>query len=129
MRRAAPWLLLVTGILLVSSAAAHGFLGWPAIRDGLVQTQASNDLTRAIGIGWLYGSAAMLAFGVLVLQAWRWARAGQPAASGVAGWIGLLYLGFGTWAYVSSGLNPHFFAFIVPGVLLGMGWVGLRDKE
>lgn len=129
MRRAAPWLLLVTGILLVVSAAAHGVFGWPAIQDGLVTAQAANDLTRAIGIGWLYGSGAMLAFGILVLQAWRWARAGRPGAAGVVGWISLLYLGFGTWAYVQSAFNPHFFAFIVPGVLLGLGWVGLRKQE
>lgn len=127
MRGVAPWLLLVVGILLVSSAAAHGFLGWPAMRDGLAEAQASEELTQAIGIGWLYGSAAMLAFGVLILQAWWWARTGKPGAAAVAGWISLLYLGFGGWAYVTSSFNPHFFAFIVPGVLLAVAWLGVKE--
>ena len=127
MRRLAPWLLFLVGILLLLSAAAHGFAGWSAMREGLAETDASEDLTQAIGIGWLYGGAAMLAFGVLVLQAWWWARAGKAGAAAIAGWISLLYLGFGGWAYVTSSFNPHFFAFLVPGVLLAVAWLGAKE--
>jgi len=126
MSRTARWLLLVAGILLLLTAAAHAFIGWPAIREELLASEAPGSLVRAIGIGWLYGSAAMLTFGVIALTVWWWAQTGKMMMGRVAGVIALLYLGFGTWAFFYSSLNPHFIGFIVLGVLLGAASYELR---
>lgn len=82
MKRAAPWLLLVTGILLILSAGAHALLGWPMVRGALQDFRVEDGLVQGVGIGWLYGSAAMLTFGALVLTVWWWTRTGRVAAAG-----------------------------------------------
>ena len=69
--------LFGTGALLISSSFAHAFLGWPAIRQALVASNVDPGLVQGIGVGWLYGSAAMLTFGVLTLLAWRSAGTGS----------------------------------------------------
>lgn len=126
MKRAAPWLLLVTGILLILSAGAHAFLGWPMLRGELQKSRVDDGLIQGVGIGWLYGSAAMLTFGALVLTAWWWTRTGRIVAATVSALISLLYLGFGTWALLESGFEPHFIGFVVIGLLLGLASLGLR---
>ncbi len=128
MSRAARWLLLVVGVLLVLSAAAHALLGWPAIRAALLTSQAQGDVTQDVGIGWLYGSAAMLTFGVITLTVWWSARAGKVLSVAITAPISLLYLGFGTWAFVHSSLNPHFIGFIILGALLAVASYGLRCR-
>ena len=117
MKRAAPWMLLITGTLLILSALAHAFLGWRAIRGALIASHAPGDLTEAIGIGWLYGSAAMAAFGVIVLMVGASARAGDLSTVKIVFPIGITYLIFGTAAFLYSSLNPHFLGFIVLGLL------------
>ena len=126
MRRAAPWLLLLAGILLVLSAGAHAFLGWPMVRSELQEFRAADGLLQDVGIGWLYGSAAMLTFAALVLTVWWWTRTGRVVAASVSALISLLYLGFGTWALVESAFDLNFLAFLVLGLLLGLASFGLR---
>jgi hypothetical protein len=127
MKRASPWLLLVSGILLLATAAAHGLLGWPAVRGELDAVHPPDDIVRAISIGWLYGSAAMAAFGVLALGAWRAARTGRMPVAGVAGTISALYVGFGGWALVRTSGGAHFIAFVALGLLLGLAAYGARE--
>jgi len=64
---------------------AHAFLRWPAIRGELVSSQVPADLGKAIGIGRLYGSGAMLTFGVMVLMVGWPGRAGHVGVVKVAG--------------------------------------------
>lgn len=129
MRRAAPWLLLLTGILLILSAGAHAFLGWPMVRSALQESRVDEGVIQAMGIGWLYGGAAMITFGILVLTLWRWTMTGRVTASTVAAQISLLYLGFGAWALVESAFDPQFIVFIVPGCLLGIASFALRKAR
>lgn len=118
MSRTARWMLLVTGVLLIASGLAHAFLGWPAIRRELVTSQVPADLGEAIGSGWLYGSGAMLTFGVMVLMVGWPGSAGHVGVAKVAGPIGIFYLIFGVSAWLYSSLNPHFIGFMVLGLLL-----------
>jgi hypothetical protein len=126
MRRASSLVLLVTGILLVFSGAAHALLGWPALRAELAQAQVPGDVSTAVAAGWLYGSGAMLTFGVLVLSIWWAGRRGRSDAARYVAPIALLYLVFGTAAFLST-RDPHFIGFIVLGGLLLFGWFGLRQ--
>lgn len=63
MGRARSILGVVTGFLLILSAAAHSLLGWKQLKSELEPLHAPADLVRAIGAGWNFGGAAMLAFG------------------------------------------------------------------
>jgi hypothetical protein len=128
MNRAASWLLLVTGILLLLSGAAHALLGLPAVQGELEAANVADDVGRGIAIGWSYGSAAMLTFGVVVLTLWWKGRTGSVTVGAVALPISLLYLAFGAWAFAYSSLSPHFIGFMVLGALLGAACLGLRGR-
>ena len=43
---------VVGGSLLILSSAAHAFLGWPAVRAALKDTNATEELTTDLTIGW-----------------------------------------------------------------------------
>lgn len=108
---------LVAGMLILSSAA-HSFLGWKQLGMDLAKLQAPADLVTGLAIGWYFGGAAMLAFGVIVLQLFRDFQQGRPVSLLPALIIAVVYLSFGLWALVASGFNPFFMVFIIPGILL-----------
>lgn len=109
--------MLATGLLLVASALAHAFLGWPAIRQALGEAGVDPELVLGVGVGWLYGSAAMLTFGVLTLASWRAVSRGHATAARVMWPIAALYLLFGAGAYLNTSFEPHFLGFIALGAL------------
>lgn len=111
---------ILTALLLVASAAAHAFLGWPAFRGPLAAAQVDADVVAALSIGWYFGSVSMLGFGVIVLHQALRRRAGRPVQPGPLWAIAVLYLGFGTTAFLARGLNPHFLLFAVTGLLVGL---------
>ena len=57
---------ILAGVLLVLSALAHAFLGWPAMLAGLTEAGAGDDLTGALAVGWYFGSMAMFVFGLMM---------------------------------------------------------------
>ncbi len=128
MRRASLWMLLAAGLFLLFCGVAHVAVGWRAIRGALQTAGVAHDLVSSIGFGWIYGGAAMFAFGVIVLSVWWWGRTGRFEATRVTSAVSALYLGFGGWAYVTSGLDAFFIGFIVIGVLLAVGSYGLKRR-
>ncbi|MGH9750292.1 MAG: hypothetical protein ACRD5D_04720 [Candidatus Polarisedimenticolia bacterium] len=128
-RSGPAWLIFAVGLFLLLSAGAHAFLGWPMNRRALIAAGAGADLIRPLAIGWNFGGAAMAAFGLILLAAWRRIRAGQGAAvGGVIGVIAAAYLVFGGAALVYTDFNPHFLLFVVPGLLLAAGLWLLRVR-
>ena len=105
----------LSGALLILSAGAHAFLGWPAMSDALAEVGAGADLSGALAVGWYFGSMAMLVFGLVVLGVTI--RRGDRRA---VRFIALGYLAFGLTAWLLRDLNPHFLLFIVTGVLLAL---------
>ena len=106
---------MLAGVVIVLSAGAHSFLGWPSIAGRLSATNTPADLVRGLRIGWQFGGVAMLAFGAIVLM--TFAPKGGPRSTRSAMLIGVLYVAFGAWALAST-RDPFFFIFLVPGVLL-----------
>jgi hypothetical protein len=104
------------GILLLSSVA-HGVLGWKAQAEALQQINASADLLGGLAAGWLFGSASMAAFGVILIGAARRLSRGDTAIATYVGPIAAAYLIYGVAAFVVLDFEPHFFVFIVPGLL------------
>jgi hypothetical protein len=115
-----PVLVLGLGTVLVFSAFAHAFLGWPAMRASLDAAGAPSELRDGLGVGWLFGSAAMATFGTIVLTAGNRLRRGDASGIATVRWIAICYLAFGLWAYVARGLAPHFLFFIAVGLSAGI---------
>ena len=104
---------IIAGVILILSGAAHSLLGWKALGAQLAQTNAPADLIGGLRIGWHFGGACMLAFGIIVLMIFVRRMPALPAFA-----IGVLYVVFGAWALAVSNFDPFFAIFIVPGVLL-----------
>jgi hypothetical protein len=108
---------LIAAAILFFSAGAHSFLGWKALRPRIEATGAPVDLVTGLRIGWQFGGAAMLVFGIIA--AWvflqRLRGASVPAFPVVV--IGIVYALYGAWAMSVTG-DGFFAIFIVPGVLL-----------
>ncbi len=103
------------GTLLVLSALAHAYFGWPAMAEALDDAAAGEDLVAALAVGWYFGSMAMLVFGLIVLRI-----AIRDADTCSARFIAVGYLVFGVAAWLARDLNPHFLVFVTIGVLLAV---------
>jgi len=120
-RSTAVWLVGIASAVILLSSAAHGFLGWKAVRAAIAPRLDAEAL-QDLALGWTYGSAAMAAFGVLGLASAVQLRRGETSARIVPAVIGAAYALYGLAATVYSGGNAHFpIAFVMPGVLLLAG--------
>ena len=109
---------LIVGVLFVASGAAHSLLGWKALAAELAKVSAPLDLARGLAIGWHFGGAAMLAFGVIVILLFLEARRNPTVSLRPALVIGIVYIVFGDAAFFLGGFNPFFLVFILPGLAL-----------
>lgn len=108
---------LAVTLLILASAWAHALIGWPTVQQSIGGGNLHPDLVAALAIGWYFGSASMLAFGLIVgLQAIRRLRH-LPVDVGSLWVIAIVYVFFGAAAFVLRNLNPHFLIFVVTGVL------------
>ena len=118
-----PWtrhLMIAVAALLLLSSGAHGVLGWKMLHAALVTAAAPDDIVRTVAIGWFLGSAAMVAFGLVVLVAWRRSRRRDGSGLHAAAIVAAVYFLFGLGAFLYSGFNTHFLLlFMVPAGLLG----------
>jgi hypothetical protein len=110
---------LVAAAVILLSAPAHSILGWKMLRAELAAAGVSSDLTKGIGIGWVFGGFAMVALGSAVI-ATLLARKRDPGSSLAPVTItGAVYVLFGLFALLESDFDPHFLVFVVPGLMLG----------
>ena len=108
---------MIVGVILILSSGAHSILGWKGLGAELAKTNAPATLVTNLEIGWLWGGAAILIFGIMVIVAFR-ERARHPGASLRPMLIlGIAYTAFGVWAIVRSA-SLFFLIFVVPGVML-----------
>lgn len=118
---------LFAGVILVLSSGAHTFMGWQALGAELAKTNAPAELVTGLEIGWKWGGAAMLVFGMTVVATFLKRYRGDPASTFVPALVSVAYIGFGAWALVHSNFDPFFFTFIVPGVLLALASTGRQE--
>lgn len=110
---------IAAGAVLVLSALAHAFLGWPALHPALAASGVDESLIGAIAVGWYFGSVAMAVFGLIVLVMAVKLLRGRTVDMAPVAVMALGYLGFGLAAFLARDLNPHFLLFIGTGLLLG----------
>jgi len=118
--RARGFVLVVVGVVLGFAAGAHALAGWPALRPALEAGGGDAAAVRAAGIGWHWGSAAMLAFAVLVVLTGRRYLRGDASWRGVALVVGACYALFGAWALWRTGGAPHFLFFLASGLAVAL---------
>lgn len=117
MSKARNVLGLVAAIILILSSGAHSILGWKALSAQLAVTTASADLVRGLMIGWEFGGAAMLTFGIIAATIFVRRLRGEAMSAMPAAITAVFYILFGAWALFTSG-DPFFLIMLIPGVLL-----------
>lgn len=109
---------LIAGAMLVMSAFAHSFLGWPELRNRIAIAQIDYDLTSGILVAWSFGRMAMAAFGVILWPLFFSALKGNDVSLQPAFMVGIGYLLLGTWSVLRVETNPFFLLFLISGALL-----------
>jgi cytochrome c biogenesis factor len=111
---------LLAGAFLILSAGAHSILGWKAMSERLAQTNAPPDLVQGLRMGWLFGGPVMLVLGVLCIAAFLRRFRGERAPLLAPVLISIAYIAYAAFAAISTGGDPFFMLFLVPGVLLAI---------
>jgi hypothetical protein len=117
---------LVAGVLMMLSAAVHSLLGWKQLKSQLESLHAPPELVRAIGTGWNFGGAAMLAFGFIVVALFTHRLKGSSVTLRPAIVIGATYVAFGAGAMAVNDFDPFFLVFVIPGALLLIASIARR---
>ena len=120
--------LYTAAAIMFVSAGAHGILGWKAQAEALRQINAPADLMSGLAAGWYFGSVSMFAFGLILVGAARRLSRGDTAIGASVGPIAATYVIYGIAAFVRLDFEPHFFLFIVPGLLAGLAVIGGRPR-
>jgi hypothetical protein len=108
---------LIAAAILFLSAGAHSFLGWKSLQPRIEAVGAPADLVTGLRIGWQFGGAAMLVFGIIAAWFFIQRLRGTTVPVFPVAVIGVVYALYGAWAISLTG-EPFFAIFIVPGVLL-----------
>jgi len=119
---------LIVGVLMILSAAAHSLAGWKQLKSTIETLHAPAELVRAIGAGWNFGGAAMVAFGLIVVALFTHRLKGGAVNLLPAIVIGTTYVAFGAGAMAVNDFDPFFLVFVIPGALLLIASVEGRSK-
>lgn len=119
---------LLGGAILMLTSAAHWKLGWSSLSEQLAVAHVPVELVQGIWVGWQFGGAAMLAFGLIVVMTFASWRQGRPVSLAPAQVIAGAYLLFGVWALVVTAYDPFFLMFIVPALLIGFASFDMSTK-
>ncbi|MGZ8377883.1 MAG: hypothetical protein ACXWZS_09960 [Gemmatirosa sp.] len=109
---------LVAGVVLVVSSAMHSLMGWPGLNAALVAADTPADLIAGLRIGWHFGGAMILTFGLVSLWSFAGRLRGRAVSTGAVQAFAAAYTLFGVYALLTGDMNPFFLIFVVPGVLL-----------
>jgi hypothetical protein len=110
-------LVAVAGLLMLLSACAHAFQGWPAMAEGLAAHPVDPEIAASLAVGWIWGSVCMAGLGALTLLCLPSLRRGERSARLATVVAGLTWLAFGFGALWWRWPNTHFLAFVVLGAL------------
>ena len=114
-RRTGQVLVVLAALLNFASAVLHGAFARPAVLAS-VSPNAGAETLATLNAAWILGTAALVAFGLLALLAVP-ALGRERVAVNVPLFAGLLFLGYGVWAFLYRHQNPHYVGFMVTGAL------------
>lgn len=110
-------LVAVGGVLMLLSACAHAFQGWPAMAEGLAPHPVDPEIAASLAVGWIWGSVCMAGLGALTLLSLPGLRRGERSAVLATVVAGLTWLAFGVGALWWRWPNTHFLAFVLLGAV------------
>lgn len=122
MRQSISSLILVLAALaILGSAALHGIVNVPHLREDLVEIGTRPTLLGAVTLVLYFSVAAMVAFGGLVLAgAIQCLRGRSPQLASL--WVvAIVYVAFGLAAFALVGPSPHFLGYAGMGLLVAAG--------
>ena len=120
-------LVAVGGVLMLLSACAHAFQGWPAMAEGLAPHPVDPEIAASLAVGWIWGSVCMAGLGALTLLSLPGLRRGERSAVLATVVAGLTWLAFGVGALIA--LNAFEVTRTAPYVVLGVFlWVAVLES-
>ncbi|MEM7247382.1 MAG: hypothetical protein AAF533_18725 [Acidobacteriota bacterium] len=109
----------LSGLLLLVSGFFHSYSGLPPLSDALAADGVSAEIHLSVIIGWVFGSVAMLAFGVMMLVWALRVHRGESPSTAPAGAISVAYLCFGAVVFHVTDHDPRYLLFIITALLVG----------
>lgn len=119
MRLAARIVVALAGAFAFLSSGMHGFLARPVVL-GRVPSTVDPETLQGLNSAWILGTVSMAAFGLLALVTVP-ALGARHGARRVIALEGLVFLGYGTWAFTYRHFHPHFIGFMATGALFLIG--------
>jgi len=112
-------IMMVCGAFCMFGGIMHSVAGLPALKSELANTNVPAQLAKEIGIFWVFMGAAMVTFGLILLTCGLRMRKKNYSGSAMALWVAACLILYDGGAMVWYGkFEPHFFAFIVVGLLI-----------
>jgi hypothetical protein len=114
-------ILALAAVAILGSAALHGFVNVPHLREDLVEIGTRPTLLGAVMLVLYFSVVAMFGFGGLVLNgAVQRMRGGSPRLMPL--WVVAgCYVVFGLAAFVLLWRSPHFLGYAGMGLLVALG--------
>ncbi len=109
---------IVAACIMLLSSFAHTLGGWPHMAGRLKSLQAPVDLILALKLGWILGSACMLAFALIAAVLCVRRLRGISVSAFPLAVIAVVYTGYGMLALVATQYQLGFLIFLIPGMLL-----------
>jgi hypothetical protein len=111
--------MLLCGAFCVFGGIMHSAAGLPELHRQLVATNVPAQLAKEIGIFWAFMGAAIVTFGGILLTCGLRIRKKDYSGSALAMWVAACLILYDAVAMIWYGkFEPHFFAFVVVGVLV-----------
>lgn len=111
------YLGIAGGLFMFAGSLAHGLIGFMPFQVAFEAASVPFDVIHGSYIGWIWGSFAMAGLGLLTVVESSRALREKPYSRPVMALAGCTFLVFGGWALGFSGFNPHFYFFVIVGLM------------
>lgn len=126
MRKVYQVLGVLGGILLLLSGLAHSAIGWAKLRQVLAPTNIPVDVSAGLAVPWHLAGMGMIFGGILGILTFTLLRNAKTEMFIVQTILAVCYIGFGIWGLAFVKLDPGFAIFMLPGILILVGALGVR---
>lgn len=116
-------ILVLAAAAILGTAALHGIVNVPHLREDMVEIGVRPSLLGAITPVLYFSVVAMIAFGGLVLSGTVQCIRGGSLQRAPLWIVAITYMVFGLAAFVQVGRSPHYLGYAAMGLLVAIGAV------
>lgn len=120
---------LAAGFLLILFSVIHYFQGYPELKQIIIQENATPKLSHILKLIWVFSSTTMLLCGLWALSIYRQISLFNFSVKKDGFILGLGLLLFGIYQLLNPFHDFHLFQFVVPGILLLIASLFLKDES